>query len=105
MKRIVIVGATSGIGREVACLFAQQGWVVGAAGRREKELKELQLLYPQQIHTEVIDITTEEATTSLSRLIESCGGMDVYFHASGIGKQNYSLNWLPSRRMLKVLCV
>ncbi len=92
MKRIVIVGATSGIGREVACLFAQQGWIVGAAGRREKELKELQLLYPQQIHTEVIDITTEEATTGLSRLIESCGGMDVYFHASGIGKQNYSLN-------------
>ena len=41
MKRIVIVGATSGIGREVACLFAQQGWIVGAAGRREKELKEL----------------------------------------------------------------
>ena len=92
MKRIVIVGATSGIGREVACLFAQQGWIVGAAGRREKELKELQLLYPQQIHTEVIDITTEDATDGLSHLIESCGGMDVYFHASGIGKQNYSLN-------------
>ena len=92
MKRIVIVGATSGIGREVACLFAQQGWIVGAAGRREKELKELQLLYPQQIHTEVIDITTEEATAGLSHLIEFCGGMDVYFHASGIGKQNYSLN-------------
>ena len=28
----------------------------------------------------------------MSHLIESCGGMDVYFHASGIGKQNYSLN-------------
>lgn len=92
MKRIIIVGATSGIGREVACLFAQQGWIVGAAGRRSRALEQLRALYPQQIRTEVIDITTEEATAGLFRLIESCGGMDVYFHASGIGKQNYLLD-------------
>ena len=36
MKRIVIVGATSGIGLETARLCIRQGWRVGAAGRRRE---------------------------------------------------------------------
>ena len=41
MKRIVIVGATSGIGLEVAKLCIQAGWQIGAAGRREEALEKL----------------------------------------------------------------
>ena len=33
-KSIVIMGATSGIGREVAENLARRGWKVGACGRR-----------------------------------------------------------------------
>ena len=33
-KRIIVVGATSGIVREVAELFAVEGWSGGAVGRR-----------------------------------------------------------------------
>lgn len=92
MKRIIIVGATSGIGREVACLFAKEGWVVGVAGRRINKLIELQKLYPEQIHIEMIDVTLDSAPQNLNRLIAACGGMDVYFHVSGIGRQNYHLD-------------
>ncbi len=88
MKRIIIVGATSGIGREVALLFAQKGWTVGIAGRRKDRLEEVQRLFPDQIQMEEIDITRPDAPSLLNRLIEKCGGMDIYFHASGIGKQN-----------------
>ena len=42
MKRIVIVGATSGIGLEVAKLCIQAGWQIGAAGRREEALRALE---------------------------------------------------------------
>ena len=41
MKRIVIVGATSGIGLEVARLCIRAGWRVGAAGRRKEALEAL----------------------------------------------------------------
>ena len=41
-KRIIVVGATSGIGREVAKLFAGEGWSVGAVGRRGELLESLQ---------------------------------------------------------------
>lgn len=35
----VVMGATSGIGYEVALLLAQRGWSVGIAGRREDRLR------------------------------------------------------------------
>ena len=35
----VVMGATSGIGYEVALLLAQRGWSVGIAGRREERLR------------------------------------------------------------------
>ncbi len=90
-RRIVIMGATSGIGYHTARLFAEAGWRVGVAGRRMERLTELQQLYPEQIVAQSIDITAKDATTSLMSLVEQLGGMDIYLHISGIGKQNQSL--------------
>lgn len=39
MNRIVILGATSGIGLEIAKLYIAAGWQVGAAGRRTETSK------------------------------------------------------------------
>ena len=38
-----------------------------------------------------IDVTAEDAAARLRELINRLGGMDLYFHASGIGKQNRTL--------------
>lgn len=91
MKRIVIVGATSGIGREVARLCIREGWQVGAAGRREAALAELEALAPGQVVTEALDITCDDAPEHLARLIEKLGGMDIYLHSSGVGSRNTEL--------------
>lgn len=92
MKRIIIVGATSGIGKEVAKAYIRKGWRVGIAGRREQELLALKALAPEQIVYEVIDITQEEACDRFASLIEKTGGMDLYLHSAGIGWQNKELN-------------
>lgn len=92
MKRIVIVGATSGIGLEVAKLCISQGWRIGAAGRRADALDSLRALAPEQIETQTLDITRDDAPQQLTQLIERLEGMDIYFHASGIGKQNPKLD-------------
>jgi NAD(P)-dependent dehydrogenase (short-subunit alcohol dehydrogenase family) len=34
MQTAIIIGATSGIGRELAVRLAEAGWTVGVAGRR-----------------------------------------------------------------------
>ncbi|WP_418990817.1 SDR family NAD(P)-dependent oxidoreductase [Alistipes sp.] len=91
MKRIVIVGATSGIGLEVAKLCIREGWLVGAAGRREEALAELKALAPEQVVTQAIDITRDDAPECLSRLVGKLGGMDIYLHSSGIGSRNIEL--------------
>ena len=46
MNRIVILGATSGIGLEIAKLYIAAGWQVGAAGRRTENLEALRAAAP-----------------------------------------------------------
>ena len=90
-KKVIIIGATSGIGREVALVYIAQGWTVGVAGRREAELEALRAMAPKQVFTQVIDVTKDDATERLHTLINKVGGMDLFLLSSGIGKQNYTL--------------
>lgn len=89
--RIIIIGATSGIGCEVAKLYIAQGWQVGVAGRRTEELETLRKEAPEQVSTQVLDVTLEDAPCRLQSLIDKVGGMDIFLLSSGIGKQNPTL--------------
>lgn len=86
------MGATSGIGLEVARALASQGWLLGLAGRRLERLQELKRAMPQIMAIRRIDITEEDAPLQLNELIREMQGMDLYFHSSGIGYQNASLD-------------
>lgn len=90
-KKVIIIGATSGIGREVALIYIAQGWKVGVAGRREAELEALRSAYPEQVSAQALDVTKEDAPQKLQALIEQVGGMDLFLLSSGIGKQNPTL--------------
>lgn len=92
MKRIVIIGATSGIGQEVAKDFVRQGWKVGIAGRRLSALEEFRSFNPSQIEIQQLDVTSEDAPEKLHELIDKLGGMDLFLQSSGVGSQNMSLN-------------
>lgn len=92
MKRIVIVGASSGLGYRIALDFAQRGWIVGIAARREEPLKEICATYPDNVLYERIDVTAEDASSRFLTLVEKIGGMDVVLIASGVGKQNPDLH-------------
>ena len=90
-KKVIIIGATSGIGREVALVYIAQGWTLGVAGRREAELESLRAMAPKQVFTQVLDVTKDDAAEHLQSLINKVGGMDLFLLSSGIGKQNYTL--------------
>lgn len=92
MKRIVIIGASSGLGYRIAADFAKMGWQVGVAARREAPLAELHQAFPQNIVYTTIDVTKPDAGERLNLLIEKNGGMDTLLLSSGIGKQNHDLN-------------
>lgn len=91
MKRVILIGATSGIGREVALCMLQRGWLLGIAGRRAELLEELRVQYPEQVVAYPLDVTREDAAERLMHLIGLRGGMDLFFLASGMGRQNPEL--------------
>lgn len=80
-KKAIVIGASSGIGLEVARLLKQRGWTVGVAARRIERLEDFEL-------SAQIDVTSKDAGQKLLELIDRVGGMELYFHASGIGHQN-----------------
>ncbi len=90
-KRVIILGASSGIGHEVARLFIEQGWTVGVAARRLDKLSDLKDNAPERVFTARIDVTDEDAEVALFQLIKRMGGLDLYFHSSGIGWKNPTL--------------
>ena len=91
MKKAIIVGASSGIGFEVARQLLAEGWKIGIAARREELLMELKSEAPERVEVMTIDITKADAEERLMSLIERLGGMHLYVHVSGIGKQNRTL--------------
>ncbi len=92
MNRIVILGATSGIGLEIAKLYIAAGWQVGAAGRRTENLEALRAAAPDRVKIRSIDITAPEAEELLLRLIADLGGCDLLLHCAGIGYNNPQLD-------------
>lgn len=90
-KKIIIVGATSGIGRKIAEGYIARGWKVGIAGRRAEELEALRKQSPEQVCTQVIDVTRPDSPQHLQALIGQLGGMDIFLLSAGIGKQNHTL--------------
>ena len=92
MKKAIIVGGSSGIGEQVAYLLLQEGYSLGIAARRVERLKEIQNKYgAERVKIIDLDVQKEEASKKLNDLINDLGGMDLYFHASGIGCQNIDL--------------
>lgn len=85
MLRIVVIGASSGIGKRVAADFAKAGCIVGAAARSTDRLEELKRTCPENITTARIDVTDNPCVEQFYNLIETIGGMDILLFASGTG--------------------
>jgi len=93
MKKVIIIGATSGIGRELAKLFAANNFLVGITGRREGLLDELQKEFPANIFTECFDVTGNQNIHCLESLINKLGGLDILIYNSGFGDTSKTLDW------------
>lgn len=101
----IVMGATSGIGYEVAKILASRGWRVGVAGRREDILAQMVAETDGIVTYEVIDVTIPDAVDGMHNLIDKLGGMDLYFHSSGIGYQNIELDADKELRTIETNCL
>ena len=93
MNKVIIIGATSGIGRELAKLYARKNWLVGATGRRIELLHSLQDEFPDNIIIECFDVTADENIESIKNLTQQLGGLDLLIYNSGYGEISKTLDW------------
>ena len=105
LRSVIVIGATSGIGRAVVEKLANEGVRVGIAGRREERLKELQQRFgDERISYRMMDVTQASATEVLDELIAEVGTPDALLYASGIGKQNPTLDEDMELRTVETNC-
>ncbi len=102
-KKAIVFGATSGIGKELAKLLVNDGFVVAITGRREAKLKEIQISNPKQYIIKQQDVTDLEASEKVfNELIQELGTIDLIIYSSGIAEPNYKLEWSKELPTLEV---
>jgi short-subunit dehydrogenase len=93
LKKAIIVGASSGIGKELAIILAQNGYTVGITGRRDQLLLNLQATRPECFIVSCFDVTdVENLPAHLQKLTGELGGLDLLVLSSGTGKINPPLD-------------
>lgn len=81
----LIIGASSGIGREIARQLAGEGARVAVVARRRERLDELAREFPGLILPFAHDVTETTAVPALfQRITGELGGLDLVVYASGV---------------------
>jgi short-subunit dehydrogenase len=103
MKRAIVIGASSGIGKELAIVLSQSGFAIGLMARRIDLLEELRSSLPNPAFSRQADISDpSHAITILENLIEVMGGVDLVIISSATGFINPDLNWAMEKNTLDV---
>ena len=98
MKKVIIIGATSGIGKELAKLYIAQGDTVGITGRREEKLIDFKNDNPDAaVYYKRMDVQEKNCVELLEELINEMEYADAIIYCSGVGAQNLEL--LPDIEM------
>ena len=101
LKKIIIVGSSSGLGKELARMYAQQKNQVAITGRRLELLEELKNEYSDNIIASVFDVTTDDNKKQIDSLIKKLGGLDLLIYNAGFGDPSIEL--VPETERLTTL--
>lgn len=103
MKKAIIIGASSGIGYQLAVQLATRGYQLGLMARRQERLAELNDRLPGQHFIQVTDlIDADMARTQLAALIEQMGDVELIVVNSGVGASEKILDWTIQSEMIDV---
>ena len=93
-KKAIVIGASSGMGRELAKLLSADGYTVGVMARRIDLLHELRSDIGQGVHVKAVDVAeTATAMASFKDFIDEMGGVDLVVISAGTGELNRNLEW------------
>lgn len=85
MSKVIVVGASSGIGAAVAKELAASGAKVALVARREEELNLVAASYPAQFSVYTHDVCAfDEVPALFERIVAELGGLDTLVYAAGV---------------------
>lgn len=100
-EKVIILGATSGIGQALAEEYARKGCIVGIAGRRLDKLKAFQKKHFGQIFIKQIDVTNPiKACIQIDYLIDHMQGLDTFIITAGVGDLDPELDWSINEKVI-----
>ncbi|MFN1834686.1 SDR family NAD(P)-dependent oxidoreductase [Balneola sp. MJW-20] len=103
MPRILITGATSGIGKELAHQLSDKGHILSLVGRREERLQEIQNELKGEVYIHPLDVTDlDMAEKVFKELIEKMGGMDIMILNAGVGRARTMNPWEVDEQIIDV---
>jgi len=101
MKKAIVVGASSGMGRGIAELLAKDGYRVAITGRRNELLTGIRNQMPDQFITSCFDVTSLDIVPGkLDELVKELGGLDIFFISAGGGDLNEELDFEIEKKMI-----
>jgi short-subunit dehydrogenase len=102
MKKAIVIGASSGIGRELSKILFRNQYTVGIMARRVDLLAELRNRMSNDVFVERIDLSdTDSAKDALTKLIEKMGGVELVVISAGTGHLNPELDWTLENEAIK----
>ena len=103
IKKAIIFGASSGIGREVATILSGQGYVLGLSARRVELLEKLKLELPNRSFVRFCDIADAvNCESAFNGFVSDMGGVDLVIISSGTGYINDELDWQKEKDTIDV---
>ena len=103
MKNVIITGATSGIGRELAIQFSRKNYKVGLIGRRTERLEELKQEIGELAYIKTLDVTKQnKSETAYKELIDEMGGLDIMILNAGVGRDAFLPPWRSDKQTIDV---
>ena len=101
MKKAIIIGASSGIGKGIAKLLVENDYKVGITGRKTKLLDELKKTNTNSFLVKTFDATdTKTSVEKLEELTSELGGLDLLILSSGTGDLNETLDFEIERKII-----
>lgn len=102
MKRAIVIGATSGIGKRMAEILVADGYKVGITGRRKTFLEEICKTNDCAYVFRDFDVQdVAKSQQMIQELIDELGGLDLLVYSSGNGEMNKELDFEKEHNIIR----
>jgi short-subunit dehydrogenase len=103
MKKAIVIGASSGIGHELAKILGSHDYEVGVVARRGDLLEALCKSMPLRTYKKIVDVgNANNARIAIEELIQEMGYVDLVVIAAGTGFINQELDWDKEKQTIDV---